>query len=365
MSKDILRSAIQKVATGPEYSKDIDINESYEAMLNILDKNVDPVQAAIYLIALRMKRETLDENTGSLKALLDKSIITTVDVDEIIDLAEPYNGFSRNTPVSPFLPAILASVGLATVTHGLTTVGPKFGLTHKKILEKVGVNVNKTPEDVSKDLCTPEISWAYIDQSKFCKSLHDLIDMRKRMVKRTVITTVEVLVGPIRGKNRTHLITGYVHPAYPPVYQHLANTSGFDTAILIKGVEGGLTPPLRQDAKIYICNSDNKQSEVIFNPKDIGIEQNTRAVPLPELSKNSDSLDEISSEINIEEFAEKASIIGYDALSGKDGVAKDSLIYASSIIYSTIKSVNFLDAAKIIRKAIDSGKAKEFFSNAI
>ena len=45
-------------------------------------------------------------------------------------------------------------------------------------------------------------------------------------------------------------------------------------------------------------------------------------------------------EINIEEFAEKASIIGYDALSGKDGVAKDSLIYASSIIYSNIKFRN-------------------------
>ena len=364
MSKDILRSTIQKVATGPEYSKDIDVKESYEAMLNILDENVDPVQAAIYLIALRMKRETLDENTGSLKAILDKSIITTVDVDEIVDLAEPYNGFSRNTPVSPFLPAILASVGLATVTHGVTTVGPKFGLTHRKILEKLGVNVNKDPNAVSKDLCTPEISWAYIDQSNFCKSLYGLIDMRTRMVKRTVITTVEVLVGPIRGKNKTHLVTGYVHPAYPPVYLHLADISGFDTATLIKEVEGGITPPLRQDTKVYTYNND-KKLEIVFNPKDIGIEQNARAVLLPELSKNSASLDEISSEINIEEFAEKAASIGYEALNGKDGIAKDSLIYASSIIYSVVRSVNFSDSAKLIRKSIDSGKAKEFFSNAI
>ena len=41
-------------------------------MLDILGSDVDSVQAAIYLIALRMKRETMDENIGSLKALKDK-----------------------------------------------------------------------------------------------------------------------------------------------------------------------------------------------------------------------------------------------------------------------------------------------------
>ena len=71
------------------------------------------------------------------------------------------------------------------------------------------------------------------------------------------------------------------------------------------------------------------------------------------------------SNLNIEEFAEKAASIGYEALNGKDGIAKDSLIYASSIIYSVVRSVNFSDSAKLIRKSIDSGKAKEFFSNAI
>jgi anthranilate phosphoribosyltransferase len=97
LSKNILRGAIQKVATGPEFSKNISEEESYNSMLNILDSTIDPVQAAIYLIAMRMKRETMDENIGSLKALIDKSNIITADVDELLDIAEPYNGFLRNT----------------------------------------------------------------------------------------------------------------------------------------------------------------------------------------------------------------------------------------------------------------------------
>ena len=77
MSENILRGAIQKVATGPEFSKNISEEDSYNSMLDILGSDVDSVQAAIYLIALRMKRETMDENIGSLKALIEKSNIIT------------------------------------------------------------------------------------------------------------------------------------------------------------------------------------------------------------------------------------------------------------------------------------------------
>ena len=147
MSNNIIRGAIQKVATGPEFSKNISEADSYNTMLNILDNNVDSVQAAIYLIAMRMKRETMEENIGSLKALINKSNIITADVDELLDIAEPYNGFLRNTPLSAFLPAVFSSIGIPTVSHGVQTVGPKFGLTTKRILEILGINVDKNSPD--------------------------------------------------------------------------------------------------------------------------------------------------------------------------------------------------------------------------
>ena len=59
MSNNILRKAIQKVATGPEFSKNISVEDSYDSMMNILDNESDSIQAAIYLIAMRMKRETI------------------------------------------------------------------------------------------------------------------------------------------------------------------------------------------------------------------------------------------------------------------------------------------------------------------
>ena len=47
--------AIKKVATGPHLSKDLSLEESREAMREILSGQVDPVRMAVLLIALRMK----------------------------------------------------------------------------------------------------------------------------------------------------------------------------------------------------------------------------------------------------------------------------------------------------------------------
>ncbi len=366
MSKHVLREAIQKVATGPEFSKNISEEESYHSMLKILDNEVDPVQAAIYLIAMRMKRETTEENVGSLKALIDKSNIITANVDELLDIAEPYNGFLRNTPLSAFLPAIFSSLDLPCITHGVETVGPKFGLTTKKILKTLGINVKKNLDEAVNALCNKDIGWAYVDQEIFSKPLYDLVNLRTRMVKRTILTTIEVLVGPIRGKNKTHLLTGYVHTAYPPIYSALAKVSGFDSAILVKGVEGGVSPALRGDGKVFYYINNEEMKEAKFNPKDISIEQNIRAVPLPELEKKVElKLDEISSDINIDNFSAKTAEIGNEMLNGKQGPAKDTVIYTGALTLSIIKKIDFKEAANQIKSVINSGKAKEFFYNAI
>ncbi|MGH8621099.1 MAG: hypothetical protein ACRET3_03080, partial [Burkholderiales bacterium] len=54
----LMRSIIQRIATGPELSKDITREEARAGMQLVLEGRVDPVQAGIFLIALRMKRET-------------------------------------------------------------------------------------------------------------------------------------------------------------------------------------------------------------------------------------------------------------------------------------------------------------------
>ena len=88
--KSHLRACIQKVATGPEYSKDLSYDEAYHAMRHILSGEADEVQTSIYLISLRMKRETDEENRGTLQALIDTANICTAAVPELVDICLLY-----------------------------------------------------------------------------------------------------------------------------------------------------------------------------------------------------------------------------------------------------------------------------------
>jgi anthranilate phosphoribosyltransferase len=226
----LMRSIIQRIATGPDLSKDISRTEAHLGTKSIIDNVIDPVQVGIYFIALRMKRETMDENRGVLDAVLETTRRVTAEVDEVVDIGDPYDGYTRCLPAAPFLGPLLAELGVHVVCHGLDKVGPKFGVTARHVLEAAGVPVDLSPVDAAARLADPAIGWTYVDQAKSNPGMHKLIPLRTQMIKRQVLTTVEVLSKPIARRKLTHFVTGYVHKPYPPVYADIASEACFDTA---------------------------------------------------------------------------------------------------------------------------------------
>ncbi len=356
-----MRSAIGRVATGPEYSKDLSFEEARTVMHYILRDVADPIQAGVYLIALRMKRETDDENGGSLQAILDQTDRVIADVDTVVDIAEPYDGYMRGAPVTAFLPALLAACGLPTVSHGLEDVGPKFGVTQRKVLRDAGIDVDLTCAQAVERINNNDIGWGYVDQANFCKSLHDLVPLRKRIIKRPVLTTVEVLAKPICGKKSTHLMTGYVHKPYPPVYERLAKLAGFDSAVLVRGVEGGVTPALNKPAKYFVYHGEQGElMEVDVSPSDLGIEQAKRCVPVPQHVTQTDANGEDI--VDVDALSKASAQAGLEALDGKDGPAKDCLTYSAAIMLQHLgKAKSLKEGAKVVSDVIASGKAMSCF----
>lgn len=347
-SQQLLKSIIQRVATGPDLSKDIAFEEARDGMQAILRGEIDDVRSAIFLIALRMKRETMDENEGILAAILAQSDKQQVNVDELLDLGDPYSGYNRSIPISSFLPPLLAELGLPTIIHGLECVSPKFGLTHRHINQALGLDVDCSTEQAKNRLEDPSIGWGYVDQANYCSGLHDLVPLRERLIKRTVINTVETLIGALRGRS-THSILGYVHKPYPPIYAHLANASGMDSALLIRGVEGGVIPSLRQKGLMVSYQGVKEKDRVDIDPKSLGIEQELRAISFPEgLSVKND----------MKALAEYTVALGKAALAGEKSMFYDGLVLTTSLIlWHTKKAESLVEAAQITRSILDSGKA--------
>jgi len=248
------------------------------------------------------------------------------------------------------LPPLLAELGLPTVIHGLDSVSPKFGLTHRHISQALGLSVDHSTADAKAKLEDPAIGWSYIDQASYCKGLHNIVSLRDRVIKRTVINTVETLIGPLRGKT-THSILGYVHKPYPPIYADLVKASGMDSALLVRGVEGGVIPSLRQKGLMVSYEGTDEKGRVDIDPKSLGIEQDMRAISFP---------GELDVHQNISELADYTVKLGKAALSGERGMFYDGLVLSASLVlWHTKKAKSLVEASQMVREVLDSGKTLE------
>ena len=356
----LMRGFLQKIATGPEMSQDLSEDEARTAMALILEDKVHPVQAGVFLIALRMKRETDAENNGVLTAIRDATHAAVAPVDDMVDLSEPYDGFLRHLPASPFLPAVLAACGVPALSHGLRRVGPKFGVTHHEILHAAGGDVALTPVEAAARIAHPDIGWAYVDQRRACPALHDLVPLRDLIVKRPCITTAEGLAGPVRARGRTHLIRGYVHEGYRAIYLALAHHAGYASALIIRGMEGGIMPPLNKT--VMCCGYDigGNGFEYSLDPRELALGDLPRAVPLPDdIAKSTAKKRQQDDAINTNTaLAQAAATAGFEGLEGRHGPTRDSLIYAAAACLRHVnRYTSLVDAAAAAKEAVDSGKA--------
>lgn len=354
----LMHSILKRIATGPELSKDISRAEAHAGMRAILDGRVDPVQAGVFLIALRMKRETDEENRGILEAIREATHRATAPVDDVVDIADPYDGFVRTLPAAPFLPALLAACGVPAVSHGVERMGPKFGLTHRQVLRACGVPVDLDPEEAAARIGDPAIGWAYVDQARSCPKLHALAGLRGLIVKRPSLTTTEVLAGPVRGRLRTHLVTGYVHKPYPRIYALLARHAGYDSALIVRGVEGGVIPSLCQTGRVFRYVDGGEETCEDFKPAELGFHHAVRAARIPGDAEGKEGDEEAA--LDLPAVARAAAESGLEALAGRAGPTHDALAYGAALcLWHLGRCPSMPAAVDVAREALKSGKATE------
>ena len=138
-------------------------------------------------------------------------------------------------------------------------------------------------------------------------------------MKRALLTTLEVLLAPVLGQQSTHLVTGYVHKPYLPIYAMLARRAGFASAAIVRGVEGGVIASLNQPSKLLRFTADRDNEELRLDPALAGITSKVRAVPLPDAVSPASAQSELPDEDEMRRRALAAAQAGRLALAGAPG----------------------------------------------
>ncbi|HWN68130.1 MAG TPA: hypothetical protein VNM90_10865 [Haliangium sp.] len=378
-----------RIATGPTLSKDLGRDEARDAMDMILGGAVDPAQAAVFLIALRMKRETHDEHHGVLEALRASALRVRAPVDDVVDMAEPYNGYVRHLPAAPFVPAVLAACGAPCVLTGCRDAGPKWGVTAHRILAAAGARVDATPEQAAARV--GQVGWAYLDLPRFCPPLAALGRLRTLIVKRPCLSLLEKLIAPIepRAGGRAHLWVGYAHREYPEILERLARAVGYASMLAVRGVEGGVTTSVGGRVRGARFRGDSALEEVTIDPAQaLGTlsEQRMPALPPDEPDEHADAGEpgaagaardasgageqgaddegagSAPSPARLERWARAAADAGRAALDGQPGPTADMLVVsAATMLHHLGRARDLADGAAQARAALASGSARARF----
>ncbi len=253
-SETRMKDYLKKIAAGPRLSKDLTEEEAEDALSLILDKKVSKVRAGVFLIAARMKLETVPENIGYWRAMQNRVSPVTVDLDRLLQIADPFDGFQRTPYFGFYAIPVIAQLGLPVYGHSALPLPPKFGITFEQILQShYGAN-----EGEQRMALLEKYRFSYLSTANTLPQLEALRSLRTEIVKRPMLATLEKILMPVKARQNI-LATTYFHKGYEIALTEIAKLSQFDKVIIGNGMEGTTLFGVHKEAKMFIQEKTTQQ----------------------------------------------------------------------------------------------------------
>ncbi|MGH8245869.1 MAG: anthranilate phosphoribosyltransferase, partial [Gammaproteobacteria bacterium] len=218
---------------------DLTAEEAEAAMNVIMTGQATPAQIGAYLTALRMKGETVEEITGSVRAMRANALKVNVTDRSVplYDIVGTGGDGAHTFNISTAAAFVLAGTGRAVAKHGNRAASSQCGSAD--VLSALGVNLELTPEQVGKAI--DEIGIGFMFAPKFHPAMKYAIGPRKEIGQRTIFNILGPLTNPA-GANIQ--LTGVFNPDLTEPLAHVLNELGSRAALVIHGHGGTdeLTP---------------------------------------------------------------------------------------------------------------------------
>ena len=179
--------------------EDLPHEDMYELMRNIMGGQLTPAQIAAVLIALHMKGETVSEIAAAVQVMRDLSSKVTVQDDRhLIDTCGTGGDGAQTFNISTASALVAAAAGARVAKHGGRSVSSTCGSAD--ILEKLGVNVNLTPQHVAH--CVQELGVGFMFAPNHHSAMKYAAPVRRELGVRTLFNLLGPLTNPAGAQNQ-------------------------------------------------------------------------------------------------------------------------------------------------------------------
>jgi len=324
MIKDCLANLIN--------GKDLSTAEMTAAMNQIMEGSTSDAQIASFLTALAIKGETIDEITAAAKVMREKAVTIPVKSNhDLIDIVGTGGDMLNTFNISTAAAFVASGAGLKVAKHGNRSASSLCGSAD--VIEKLGVNINISPENVAECIETTGIGFL------FARNLHLAMKHAAGPRKEIGIKTIFNILGPLTTPADADIqILGVFSADLAAKLANVLKNLGRKRALVVHGCDGLDEITLCDETIVYELK-DNIITEYRISPVELGFNLS-----------NIEDLKGGSPEIN-------AGIIK-DLLKGNKSPHRDIVILnAAAAVFAAGKTDNLNDAVKIATESIDSGSA--------
>jgi anthranilate phosphoribosyltransferase len=325
----MIKDAIAKLIERQSLTED----EAESAMLEIMEGGATGSQIAAYVTALRMKGETVEEITGSARAMRAKATRIRPAHPIVVDTCGTGGDGAGTFNVSTTVALVLAGGGLTVAKHGNRAISSRCGSAD--VLRTLGVRIDLAPERVED--CLNEIGIGFLFAPIFHTAMKHAAATRQEIGVRTIFNLLGPLTNPAGASIQ---ILGVYHESLTDTLAKVLMNLGTRHCYVVHGLDGLDEITLTTRTRITEAKGSRITSYFI-EPGDFGFE----CARLKDLSGGD---------------AEENARITRDILEGREGPRQRLvLINAAPAFVASGKAATLQEGVEKARTVIRSGAAME------
>lgn len=324
---------IAKVADGHSLNG----QEAREAFDIILSGSATPSQLGGFLMALRVRGETVDEVTGAVATMRDKMLTVSAPANAI-DIVGTGGDNSGSYNISTCTALVVAGCGVPVAKHGNRSLSSKSGSA--EALAELGINIDIGPDKISQCISGADIGFMFAPLHH--AAMKHVGPTRMELGTRTIFNLLGPLSNPAGVKRQ---MVGVFAPKWiKPVAEALKNLGSEHVWV----VHGDGMDEITTTGTTFVTEVKNGETRSFeLTPEDVGLPRATMA------------------DLKGGQPAENAAALR-KVLAGEPSAYRDVVLFnaaASLIVAGVVDNLN--DGITKATDSIDSGAAADRLSRLV
>jgi len=309
--------------------------EAAAAFETIMRGDATPVQIAGFMVALRMKGETVEELTGFARTA--RTLATPIDVDgALLDTCGTGGDGLATFNISTLAAIVAAACGAKVAKHGNRAASSLCGSAD--VLEQLGVKIDLAPDGVAR--CIEQAGIGFLFAPVFHPSFRFAGVPRRELGVRSVFNILGPLCNPAGAKYQA---LGVADASLAAKMADVLARLGVERAIVFHAGDG--MDELSTSSPSLVIEIDGGRKEYQLDPAEVGLK------PADPLAVRGGG-------------PEENARIAREVLAGAGGPRRDVvLLNAAAALRAAGRAKDWRDGIGMAAEAIDSGRAAEVLQN--